>query len=81
VTDLETKVVQLQTQYEIKQGGVVDEEHGFSLIETDAERLKADLGEKEIQVQQLTSVTLKPSMITTSLSKNTRMPTICTKRS
>jgi len=54
VTDLETKVVQLQTQYEIKQGGVVDEEARIQSHETDAERLKASLGEKEIEVQQLT---------------------------
>ena len=54
MTDLETKVVQLQTQYEIKQGGVVDEEARIQSHETDAERLKASLGEKEIEVQQLT---------------------------
>jgi len=47
-------VVQLDTQYEIKQGGVVDEEARIQSFNTDAEGLKASLGEKEIQVQQLT---------------------------
>ncbi len=54
MTDLETKVVQLQTQYEIKQGGVVDEESRIQSLETDAERLRASLGEKEAEGQQLT---------------------------
>jgi structural maintenance of chromosome 2 len=54
VTDLETKVVQLQTQYEIKQGGIVDEEARVHSLEIDAERLRTSLGEKETEVQQLT---------------------------
>ena len=46
--------MQLQTQYEIKQGGVVDEEARVQSHETDTEKLKATLGEKEIEIQQLT---------------------------
>ena len=45
--------MQLQTQYEIKQGGVADEEARIRALENDAEGLKTSLGEKEAQVQQL----------------------------
>jgi structural maintenance of chromosome 2 len=54
VTDLETTVVQLQTQEEIKRGGVADEGTRIQSLETDAERLRTSLGEKEIEVQQVT---------------------------
>ena len=54
MTDLETKVVQLQTQYEIKQGGVVDEEVRIQSLEADAEKLKASSEEKETEAKQLT---------------------------